>query len=272
MLSPAGQARIQSEYARIHVPTCRVPGNSKAKPETLMSEVLDNVAPPLVLPPLESGDRLTRAEFERRYAGMPRNVKAELIEGVVYMPSPVRVMNHAYPHALIMLWLGTYWGGTPGTQVLDSATVRLDLDNEVQPDAILRIDAAHGGQSRVGDDDYLEGAPELIVEIAASSAAYDLHDKLHVYRRNGVREYVVWTMYPRRLQWFRLREGVYDPLQPDADGVIRSRVFPGLYLQVDALLAAEIPRLLATLNAGIQSPEHAAFVAELRERIAAAGE
>ena len=146
--------------------------------------------------PLENGDRLTRGEFERRYAARPDLKKAELIEGVVYMPSPVRASSHAEPHAVILWWLGTYSASTPGVQVADNATVRLDLDNEPQPDALVRIDEEAGGRSRISTDDYVEGAPELIVEIAASSAALDLHDKLRAYRRNGVQEYVVcvcWT-------------------------------------------------------------------------------
>ena len=219
--------------------------------------------PALVLPPLQSGDRLTRAAFEQRYERMPDHVKAELIEGVVYMASPVRVMSHGHPHALIMAWLGNYWAATPGTQLLDNVTVRLDIDNEVQPDALLRIHEAHGGQSRISPDDYLEGPPELVVEVAASSAAYDLHDKLHVYRRNGVQEYVVWTQYPQSLDWFWLREGVYEPIAPAGDGVIRSAVFPGLQLHLEALLAADLARVLAVLNEGLASRDHDAFVARL---------
>lgn len=182
------------------------------------------------------------------------------------MSSPVRAASHGRPHAIIMAWLSDYWTATPGADLLDNATVRLDLDNEVQPDAALRIDEEYGGQSRVSADDYIEGPPEMIVEIAGSSAAYDLHDKLQAYQRNGVQEYIVWTMYPRRLDWFRLREGAYEPLRLDGDGIIRSEVFPGLQLQVDALLARDIPRLLATLHAGIQLDTHAAFVAQLTAR------
>lgn len=222
-----------------------------------------------VVPYLESGDRLTRAEFERRYEYMPRHVKAELIEGVVYMPSPVRAMDHGWPHSLIMIWLGTYLAATTGTHILDNSTLRLDLDNEVQPDALLRIDEAHGGKSRISRDDYLEGPPELVAEIAASSAAYDLHDKLHVYRRNAVQEYIVWTMYPRRVQWFRLEEGAYVPLAGDDDGIIRSRVFPGLWLDVEALLAEKLSRVLAVLQEGLATTEHAAFVEGLRAQAAA---
>src|SRR5919202_91021 len=219
-----------------------------------------------VPPPLESGDHLTRAEFERRYYLTPRNVKAELIDGVVYMASPVRAASHARPHGLVMTWLGNYTAATPDVELFDNATLRLDLDNEVQPDALLRIDEACGGHSRISSDDYLEGAPELIVEIAASSAAYDLHDKLQAYRRNGVEEYVVWTMHPRQVGWFRLLEGAYVPLLPGTDGIIRSEVFPGLRLAVAALLTGDLPTVLGVLQDGLKSDEHAAFVARLSDR------
>jgi Uma2 family endonuclease len=212
------------------------------------------------VPPLESGDRLTRAEFERRYEAMLEVKGAELIEGVVYMPSPARFMNHAQPHAQIMAWLGVYTAATPGVQIGDNATVRVDLDNEAQPDALLRLPEEAGGSSRLSEDDYLEGAPELIVEIAASSASYDLHDKLKVYRRSGVREYLVWQTYEKDLVWFYLHEGDYLCLTPDDSGVVRSRVFPGLSLEVKAMLRGDLASVLATLQEGLKTGEHAAFV------------
>ncbi len=168
--------------------------------------------------PLENGDRLSRIEFERRVAAMPKVKKAELIEGIVHMASPLRHRGHGKPHAAIMTLLSTYWIATPGVDIGDNSTVRLDLDNEPQPDALLRIES--GGRSIVNDDDYLEGAPELIVEIAASSAAYDLYDKKQVYRRNGVHEYVVWQVFDHKLDWFSLQAGEYVPLQPDDNGVV----------------------------------------------------
>jgi Uma2 family endonuclease len=146
------------------------------------------------IPPLESGDHLTRCEFERRYHAMPQLKKAELIEGVVYVPSPLRFTPHAEPHGNLMTWLGVYQASTPGTRMGDNPTVRLDLDNEPQPDAVLLIDETAGGQSRLSEDEYIEGAPELVAEVAASSAAYDLYEKKTVYRRNGVREYLVWQV------------------------------------------------------------------------------
>jgi Uma2 family endonuclease len=133
----------------------------------------------------------------------------------------------------------------------------------MQPDALLRLEAAVGGHSHISENDYIEGAPELIVEIAASSAAIDLHDKLRVYRRNGVQEYVVWQIFDKRVDWFQLKEGDYTPLTPDAAGVIRSQAFPGLHLAVTALLKGDLAAVLAELQQGLAADEHKAFVERL---------
>jgi Uma2 family endonuclease len=218
------------------------------------------------MPPLESGDRLTRAEFERRYHAMVHIKKAELVEGVVYVPSPVRSASHAKPHGCIITWLGVYAAATPGVALNDNATVRLDLDNEPQPDALLRLEEHLGGHSRLSPDDYIEGGPELIAEIAASSAAYDVHDKLRAYRRNQVQEYLVWQVHEPRLDWWRLQEGVYVPLQADAGGVVRSVVFPGLWLATPALLAGQMAEVLAVLRAGLAAPEYRTFINQLVTR------
>ncbi|MGD9101243.1 MAG: Uma2 family endonuclease [Anaerolineae bacterium] len=216
-------------------------------------------------PPLQTGDRLSRAEFERRYHAHPHIKKAELVEGVVYVVSPVRFKQHGNPHFNIITWLGTYCATTPGILAGgDNATVRLDFENEVQPDALLRLEPAQGGQSRVTEDDYLEGPPELIVEIAASNAAYDLHDKRRVCARNGVQEYLAVQMYEQRVDWFVLREGVYETLTPDDEGVLRSQVFPGLWLPAAALWSGDLAAMLEVLREGLASPEHAAFAARLR--------
>lgn len=212
--------------------------------------------------PLESGDRLTRPEFERRYKNSTVK-KAELIEGVVYVASPLRFQQHAEPHSRIHGWVWTYQVMTPGLRLGIEPTVRLDLDNEPQPDIVLLIDAAAGGQARLSPDGYLEGTPELVIEIAASSAAIDLGDKKQAYRRNGVPEYLVWQVYENRLDWFYLADGDYQSLPMDADGMIRSATFPGLWLAVTALLQGNIAEVLAGLQAGIQSPEHQQFVAGL---------
>ncbi len=213
------------------------------------------------LPPLESGDRLTRVEFERRYAAMPQVKKAELIEGVVYVASPLRAKAHGKPHSDIIGWLWTYKTATPGIELYDNPTVRLDADNEPQPDVVLRLE--QGGQSWISEDDYIEGAPELIVEIAASSASYDLHDKLRVYRRNGVQEYIVWRTYSQQVDWFYLEAGEYRALMADPDGILRSRQFPGLWLAGASLISGDLAAVLAILQQGISSPEHQGFVDSL---------
>ncbi|MGB3200923.1 MAG: Uma2 family endonuclease, partial [Nodosilinea sp.] len=162
-------------------------------------------------------------------------------------------------------WLGVYQTLTPGVDLSVEPTVRLDLDNEPQPDAALFIEAAAGGQTLISADDYIEGPPELIVEIAASSAAMDRGIKKQVYRRNGVLEYVIWQSYDNQLEWFWLTEGEYQLLSPDSDGILRSRVFPGLWLAVDALLSNQMPRVLEVLQLGISSPEHTAFVEQFKK-------
>jgi Uma2 family endonuclease len=162
------------------------------------------------VPPLENGDQFTRPEFERRYEAMPHLKKAELIEGVVYMPSPVRYEGHGRQHSALNGWLVVYSASTPGVAVGDNTTVRFDLDNEPQPDVLLRF--THGGQYRVTADGFLEGPPELVAEVASSSVAYDLHQKLDVYRRHGVREYIVWRTVDSAIDWFVLRECRYERL------------------------------------------------------------
>ena len=216
---------------------------------------------------MQSGDRLSRAEFERRYAAATDVNKADLIEGIVYLASPFRHRQHGKPHSRVITWLGIYQALTPGVDLSDAPTVRLDLDNEPQPDAVLFIEAAAGGQTRISADDYLEGSPELIVEVAASSAAIDRGTKKQVYRRNGVREYVIWQVYDNQLEWFGLTDGEYQLLSPDGDGILRSQVFPGLWLAVDALLSHQMAQVLEVLQVGLASPEHAAFVAQLRGEI-----
>ena len=212
-------------------------------------------------PVLHAGDKLTRDEFERRYSAMPHVKKAELIEGVVYMPSPVRYTHHGNPHTLLAYWLVSYAEATPGLGYATDCTLRLDLDNEPQPDLMLRI--RRGGCSRVDADGYLDGPPELAVEVAASSVSYDLHQKLHVYRRAGIREYLVLRAEEREVDWFALRNGSYERLVPDAQGILRSEVFPGLWLDVPALLRDDPVALRSVVEAGVQTPEHAAFCARL---------
>ena len=208
------------------------------------------------IPLLENGDYLTRPEFERRYTAMPSVKKAELIERIVYMSSPVRVSYHGRPHAIIMTWLGTYWTATPGVDLCDNTTVRLDFDNEPQPDAVLRID---GGNSRIDEDDYIAGAPELIVEVSASSISQDMNDKLKAYQRNGVQEYLVWQVKEQKIAWSSLKLGSYVSLLADERGIIRSEMFPGLWLDEVALLGGDLVTVISTLQEGLQSAGHQTF-------------
>jgi putative restriction endonuclease len=217
-------------------------------------------------PPVEAamgfvaGDRLTRAEFERRYEAMPVIKKAELIEGVVYIPSPVGLRRHGQPHFRLIGWLGAYEAETPSVIGGDNATARLDLDNEPQPDAMLVLDPACGGQAIISADDYVEKAPEWVGEISASSVSFDLHTKLQVYRRNGVREYLVWRVLDKQIDWFTLRSGEFEALTADAAGIIRSEVFPGVWLDAAALIRGDMRRVLAVVREGIALPEHAEFI------------
>src|SRR5438552_14830002 len=206
-------------------------------------------------PLLEAGDHLSRGEFERRYEAMPRLKKAELIEGIVYMPSPLRAEQHGRPHIHLAGWLVAYESETPGVKCFDNSTIRLDFDNEPQPDLVLLKTLAKGGQTRISEDDYIEGAPELAVEIVGSSRAYDLHQKKGAYRRNGVREYLAWITAEKRLVWWELREGEYQEIAPEAEGLLKSRVFPGLWLDAPALLRGDLKAVLATLRHGLDSAD-----------------
>jgi Uma2 family endonuclease len=223
------------------------------------------VITPMQIPPLESGDRLTRHEFERRYAAMPHLKKAELIEGVVYVPAALRFRSHGQPHGNLMTWLGVYQAFTPKVLIGNNPTIRLDRDNEPQPDAVLLIEESAGGQARLSEDDYVEGAPELVAEVAASSASIDLGDKKRAYRRNGVQEYLVWQVFDRKIDWFRLEDDDYLSLAIDEQGIIRSHVFPGLWLDLSALLNGEMQQVLAVLQQGTNSEEHQQFVQQLAQ-------
>jgi Uma2 family endonuclease len=217
------------------------------------------------IPPLQSGDRLTRDEFERRYKAMPCHTKAELIDGVVYMPSPVTFGNHGRPHFELIGWLFLYRCLTLGVLGGDNATLRLDLENEPQPDAFLIIEPSLGGQVQIDEDNYIVGAPELVAEVAATSANYDLNVKLEAYRRNGVQEYVVWRVFDREIDWFVLRMGQYVRLALSADGLYKSEVFPGVWLAPVAMIESDLGRIQQVVQQGAATPEHAAFVERLQQ-------
>jgi Uma2 family endonuclease len=177
------------------------------------------------------------------------------------MASPVRAF-HGTPHAALMGWLTVYWAATPGVSAADNTTTLLDQNNELQPDALLRIEV--GGRSSLSEEGYIEGAPELVAEVATSSAAIDLGTKKEVYRRNGVQDYLVWQTFGNRLDWFQLEAEQFVAVEPDAEGIIRSRVFPGVWLAVPALLAGNMLEVLTVLHRGIADPSHQAFVERLQ--------
>jgi Uma2 family endonuclease len=214
------------------------------------------------VPVLQSGDRLTRDEFERRYDAMPHVKKAELIEGVVYMSSAVRYTQHARPEHVLGMWLGCYELATPGVQAANNSTIRLDNDNVPQPDLLLRLPPAVGGRSRITTDGYLEGAPELVVEVAASSVSYDMHQKLHAYRRHGALEYLVHRVDDGEVDWFWLERGAFVRQEPN-EGMLQSRVLPRRWLHTGALLREDLRQLRAVVERGCETAEHQAFAARL---------
>jgi Uma2 family endonuclease len=215
------------------------------------------------VPSLANGDRLTLAEFERRYAAMPDGTKAELIEGVVYMAPPVRLEAHGNPHFTLIAWLGHYVAKTPGLIGCDNGTVRLSHENELQPDVSLILPVHVSGRSTTDASGYVASPPALVCEIAASSVNIDLHNKKEVYRRHGVQEYLVWRTEDAAIDWFSLEAGDFVPIPPKEDGTLCSKTFPGLCLRPSSLLAADLPALFALLDNTTATPEHADFVARL---------
>ncbi len=217
------------------------------------------------IPPLEAGDHVDQPTFHERYKAMPSAFRAELIGGVVIVPSPLSP-GHGFYHALVMGWLVNYGIATPGTKAGDNMTTILGETSEPQPDGALIIDPASGGQTGLSEDGYLAGPPELIVEVASSSASMDLHAKRRDYEQAGVLEYVVVVLRQGVIRWFVLQDGAYQELSADADGIFRSRVFPGLWLHANALLQPDGMTVMDVLRQGLATPEHIAFVQRLRER------
>jgi Uma2 family endonuclease len=212
------------------------------------------------VPILESGDRMTQAEFHRLYEQMPEDFRAELIGGVVYVSSPMK-RRHGKFHLPAATLVTMYESATPGVEACDNATVILDEGDEPQPDLLLRVLPEYGGQSRTTSDDYVDGAPELHWEIAASSKSLDLHGKRERYAAAGVKEYLVLNLQDKCLHWFDLTTNT--ELKPDADGIYRIRTFSGLWIDGPALITRDLPKLLAVLEQGLASPEHTVFVAKL---------
>lgn len=199
------------------------------------------------VPLLMNGDHLTSPEFLRRYEAMPELKKAELIEGTVYMPPPVSADSHGEPDNVLQFWLRSYVLDHPELKCYSNTTLLLDTDNTPQPDIILCSAPHKGGRVWLNEKSWLCGSPELVCEVASSSASIDLHKKLHAYRRSGIQEYLVWTTLEKRVRWFQLIEGDYQELKERA-GRLESVIFPGLVLDVKALLKLDCRQLLAALQ------------------------
>jgi hypothetical protein len=212
-------------------------------------------------PPLVEGQRLSQPEFHRRYEAMPPETRAELIDGVVYMPSPAS-RAHCRSTGNVVTWLNLYTLRTPGIEVLDGPTTILGRKREPQPDAVMRILPEFGGQSG-NQRGYVHGAPELVAEVAKATRYIDLGPKLNDYQRAGVQEYLVRALDPDEAIWYVLRKRKFAELPVGTDGWYRSAVFPGLWLDPKALLADDLAGMIAALEQGLASPEHAAFVARL---------
>ena len=217
------------------------------------------------VPLLENGDTLNAEEFLRRYERMPGVKKAELVEGTVFMASPVSEF-HSDPHFDLIIWLGNYRSGTPKVRGSDNPTVQFGKGVVFQPDAMLTTPAALGGKSSLNAKNYTVGSPELVAEVAMSSVGLDTGPKRKIYLKHGVAEYVLWRVEDEAMDWWTLRDGQYQAIEPDAaDGLLKSVVYPGLWLDKPAMLRGDMPAVLAALQLGLASPGHAEFVAKLRE-------
>jgi hypothetical protein len=217
----------------------------------------------LATPWLVDGERLDRATFHERYEAMPGETRAELIGGVVYMASPLG-LRHGRSNVPVVVWLSYYSEWTPGTEVLDNASVFFEDYGEPQPDVVLRILPENGGRTHDEGKYYADG-PELIVEVSDSTLKKDLGPKLADYERAGVPEYIVLGVNPPAIRWhFRINDRLVE-VGPDPDGFYRSKVLPGLWLDPVALLAGKTRRLREVIDLGIATAGHAAFVARLAE-------
>jgi Uma2 family endonuclease len=214
---------------------------------------------------LVEGQQLDQPTFHALYEAMPPEIKAELIDGVVYMPSPAGD-QHGRAQLPVLLWLDYYAENTPGVEVLAGATTILGRKSEPEPDGLLRVLSEKGGRSHVAEG-YIQGPPELVAEVSKATRKVDLGPKLRDYERAGVLEYVVRALDPDEIYWFTQDAGELVQRFAEEDGLYRSTAFPGLWLDPIALLKGDRRRLRAAVDQGCATPEHAAFVA----RLAAAG-
>ena len=206
---------------------------------------------------LRDGMRMNRAEFHRRYLRMDRidpSFRAELIEGVVHLRDP---MSASEPHATFQQWISAwcyeYLKRTPGLKSLVAPTVLLDDDAEPEPDVMLRRRVP--GEDATG---YVDRTPEFVVEVSVSTLRKDLGPKFRDYQRAGVPEYLVVDVTGERLHWFvRDADGLLVDLPPDADGLLKSREFPGLWLDPAAFFAEDAAGIEAAVAAGVAARDAA---------------
>jgi hypothetical protein len=234
---------------------------------------------PEAIPPLHDGDRVDVDEFLRRYAADKTVFSAELLQGIVHITRrrftqdgkemivpPISAEEHAVPDNHLQGIFFVYAAQTPGIASSSSVTTILPSQTTgLEPDAMLRVLPANGGASTIGADKFVHGTPELLAEISFTSGARDFGKKFDTYQAEGVPEYLVWRTEEQEVHWFALKRKKYVALKPHTDGTLRSEQFPGLWLDVTALLAGDMAKVLATLQRGIASPEHAAFVAKLQK-------
>ena len=214
-----------------------------------------------ILPPLIAGQMLDRATFHERYEVMPSNVRFELVGGVVYMPSPLGI-EHGETERDLSYWLGHYQRFTKGVRGANGTTTLFDDFGEPQPDLQLRIREECGGQSRI-EKGYVVGPPELVVEISKSTLKYDLGPKRSDYERAGVCEYLCVGLDRQEIYWFFLCNGRFEEFGVNERGIFCSKVFPGLWLDPNAFFTEDVEGLIATLDRGLATPEHAAFADQL---------
>jgi len=217
--------------------------------------------------PFEDGDVMDQPTFHKLYEAAPQHFRAELIGGVVHLPSPVG-MRHGKPHSILGAWLAFYSAESIGTESFIDITAIIGGDSEPQPDVSLIISPEAGGQTKVSEDDYLTGSPELAVEISHTTTLVDLHAKKQMYEKYGVREYIVVETKRRAIHWFIRRDSKFVAIKPGADGLFKSRVFPGLWLEPGAVFEQSAKKLLSVLEAGLATPEHAKFTAKLSAKLA----
>jgi len=212
-------------------------------------------------PPLRDGDHLTRDEFMRRWEAMSDLKSAELIDGVVYMPSPISRIHGDF-HSRLDGWLWFYAVATPGCGALSAATWLMSSDSAPQPDLALEILPEYGGQSTL-EGKYAAGAPGLIIEVSHTTSTRDSGAKLRLYERSGVQEYLIVRPKKRSVIWRELVAGTYQEIEVEKSGLFQSRVFPGLWLDPDALWNRDLPGLAKAVQQGTATAGHGEFVRKL---------